>query len=108
MKYAILLLSIGAFGADHRVKPQAQPLAGVVILCSDGHQAVTDADGNYSITVDLPFTGTLLPVLSGYQFTPFQPSFSNLTTDVTQDFQAKRQQGKPNAGPAAAVQHPSY
>ena len=54
--------------------------AGVVL-------ATTDADGNYSFTVDYGWTGTVTPVLEGYEFEPAFRSYTNVTENLTgQDY----------------------
>jgi hypothetical protein len=50
---------------------------------------VTDALGAYSATVDVDFSGTVTPVLTGYTFDPLSRTYTNLTTNQTaQDYTA--------------------
>jgi len=48
----------------------------------------TDASGNYSATVDYGWSGTVTPTLAGYTFSPPSKSYSDVTSDQTQDYTA--------------------
>ena len=64
------------------------PLAGVV-LAGLPEGTVTDANGFYSATVDVPWSGTVTPVLAPYNFSPASRPYSSLTEDQTgQDYSA--------------------
>ncbi len=75
--------------------PPSKPLAGVVIVCSDGQRVVTDAQGRYSLTVSTPFTGSVTPAISGYSFAPLRATFTSLQSNMTMvaDFKAKKRTG---------------
>ncbi|GAG43386.1 unnamed protein product, partial [marine sediment metagenome] len=50
---------------------------------------VSDAGGNYSDTVDYGWSGTVTPTKAGYSFDPNSITYSNVTTDQTnQDYTA--------------------
>ncbi len=67
-----------------------QPLSGVSL--SGGDCTTTDATGQYSCQVVSGWSGTLVPALAGYDFTPAQRSFTDVTADQwSQDFTAAAQ-----------------
>ena len=48
---------------------------------------VTDAEGHFSATVPLSWTGTVTPTLRGYRFTPTARTYTDLETDQSaQDY----------------------
>ncbi|MCF7805130.1 MAG: PQQ-binding-like beta-propeller repeat protein [Candidatus Marinimicrobia bacterium] len=49
--------------------------------------AYTDANGNYEAPVPKGWSGTIQPDHSAYTFSPQDASFSNVTSDQSQDFQ---------------------
>ncbi|MDQ1352494.1 MAG: hypothetical protein QG657_2800 [Acidobacteriota bacterium] len=63
-------------------------LPGVTItLDNNGGSATTDANGNYSVTVNYGWSGTATPSYPGYDFTPANRSYTNVTADQTnQDY----------------------
>ncbi|HLP58653.1 MAG TPA: fibronectin type III domain-containing protein, partial [Candidatus Deferrimicrobium sp.] len=79
-------------------------LQGVTItLDNGGGTAVTDANGNYSATVPYDWSGTVTPSKTGYDFTPANRSYTNVTVNQTnQDFQGSQVPGlaltSPNGG----------
>jgi hypothetical protein len=58
-------------------------VAGVRVAASTGHTATTLANGTYTLYLPNPFTGTLTPSLTGYNFTPAAPSFNAVSVDTT-------------------------
>ncbi len=68
-------------------------LQGVTITLSNSSvTAVTDANGNYSVTVIYGWTGTATPSKPGYNFSPANRSYTNVTVDQTnQDYTAALQ-----------------
>lgn len=65
------------------------PLAGVSVAFSNGGPTVTtDASGNYSVYVDVGYSGTITPTKTGYTFTPTSSSLSNQTANATRNFTA--------------------
>jgi hypothetical protein len=52
-------------------------------MSNGGGNAVTDANGNYSVTVDYSWTGTATPSKVGYIFSPANRVYANVTTDQT-------------------------
>jgi len=67
-----------------------QPLNGVSFTGADC--TTTDATGQYSCQVVSGWSGTLVPALPGYDFTPAQRSFTDVTADQgSQDFTAAAQ-----------------
>jgi hypothetical protein len=59
------------------------PLQGVTISCTNGNSAVTDVNGEYSITVDSNETVTLTPSFGGFTFTPPTITCPNVSTNLT-------------------------
>ena len=59
-----------------------------VSLSGCGSGATTNSSGAYSITVGSGTTCTLTPTLTGYAFSPSSKSFSNITSNQTQNFTA--------------------
>lgn len=64
-----------------KVASGVTPLAGVTMTFSTGQVVPTDINGNYTITLPSPYSGTLTPTKTGYAFTPVSLSFANVTTD---------------------------
>jgi hypothetical protein len=58
-------------------------LAGVTLNYIDGSpkNVVSDFNGNYTITVPNGWFGTVIPVFTGYIFTPQQRTYSNVTSN---------------------------
>jgi|GEM_PF-763754 len=64
------------------------PLAGVVMSGLPG-SPVTDAGGDYTATVELNWSGTVIPTLAGYGFAPANRSYIAVVADFThQDYAA--------------------
>jgi hypothetical protein len=63
-------------------------LPGVTITLSNGGgTATTAANGNYSVTVNYGWTGSVTPSKAGYNFSPPNRSYTNVTVNQTnQDF----------------------
>jgi len=68
-------------------------LPGVTItLSGDGREATTDDNGNYSVTVPYGWTGTATPSKPGYDFSPANRNYTNVTVNQTgQDYTAALQ-----------------
>lgn len=62
-------------------------LSGVVMSGLTGNPS-TNGTGYYTGTVDVGWTGTITPTLSGYSFTPPSTFYSNLTSNVTTNYTA--------------------
>jgi len=70
------------------IRNNGNPLAGITITCSNGNSAITDINGNYTITVDSGETVTLTPS-SKYSFTPPFITCPNVANNLTnQNFTA--------------------
>ncbi|MDR0430904.1 MAG: T9SS type A sorting domain-containing protein, partial [Tannerellaceae bacterium] len=65
-----------------KITHNGSPLSGVTITYENGF-SVTNASGNYTITVDKNETVTLIPSLSGYTFTPSSITCSNVVNNLT-------------------------
>ena len=61
--------------------------------------AISAADGSYSFTVSYNWSGTVIPTLAGYTFSPTSQSYTNVTSNQTQNYTATR--------PPVAVFRPS-
>jgi len=58
-----------------------------ITLSNGGGTATTDANGNYSAAIDYGWSGTTTPSIAGYNFSPANRSYSNVTVNQTnQDF----------------------
>ena len=70
------------------VSSNVTPLAGVRVAFSNGGGAVnTDASGNYTITLNSGWTGTITPTLRGYIFAPAAVVIAApVTVNSTQNF----------------------
>jgi hypothetical protein len=66
-----------------KVASGATPLAGALMTFtgSTTYTTVTDVNGNYTITLPSPYTGTLTPTKTGYAFTPVSLSYAAVTTN---------------------------
>ena len=66
------------------------PLAGVRFDASAGQFSCPNSDstGHYFCTVPEGWSGTVTPSLAGYEFTPSQRAYDNVTADETQDYLA--------------------
>jgi hypothetical protein len=70
------------------VSTDASAVSGVTITGLPA-EPVTAGDGSYSDTVDHGWSGTAVPILAGYSFTPESIAYSNVTSDQTgQDYLA--------------------
>ncbi len=70
--------------------PYGNPMEGVTITASSGgFETMTNNRGRYLLEVHYGWSGTLVPSLRGYTFTPGDISFTNVTGGITgQDFKA--------------------
>ena len=59
------------------------PLAGVSVAFENASAVVTDADGNYTITVDSPYSGTATPSLNNYSFAPANIVYTDVNDNLT-------------------------
>lgn len=77
------------------------PLAGVTVTFSNGGgSAVTGVDGKYSLVIPVHgWSGTAIPELDGYAFTPVSRSFSSVTLDqVGMNFVGAVEEEEPEEG----------
>ncbi|MCX6583442.1 MAG: fibronectin type III domain-containing protein [Candidatus Aminicenantes bacterium] len=66
------------------VNSGGKALPGVTITLSNGGgTATTDANGNYSVKVDYGWSGTATPSKAGYNFSPVNMSYTNVTVNQT-------------------------
>jgi hypothetical protein len=66
-------------------------LVGGVNITFSGYSipAVSDGNGNYSMTVDYNYTGIAIPSANGYTFNPVNRSYTNVTTNqISQNYTA--------------------
>lgn len=66
-------------------------LPGVTLVFSNNREinvTVTDAEGNYTQSLEYGWTGTVTPSKSGYTFDPPHPYYENLTSPLLQDYTA--------------------
>lgn len=70
--------------------PGVAPVPGVAVDADNGGGSdVTDANGQYSLTVDYDWSGTVTPTKTDYTFNPTSKPYSNVTADQTnQDYVA--------------------
>jgi len=62
---------------------------GVTLTFSDGHEETTSGGGNYSYTVPVFWSGTVIPdELPGYIFSPAPATIGPVQADTIQDFSA--------------------
>jgi hypothetical protein len=68
--------------------PGSGPVPGVSVDADNGGGSdVTDPNGDYSLTVDYDWSGTVTPTKTDYTFAPTDRSYSNVTSDQTaQDY----------------------
>jgi hypothetical protein len=72
-----------------RVTEGGNPLSNVTISCTNGRSTLTNANGEYTMTVDSGVIVTLTPSKTGYAFTPPSITCNNVNTNLTnQDFTA--------------------
>ena len=64
-----------------QVTLNAVGLPGVTLAFSTGQTVLTDAAGNYSLTVTAPYTGTVAPSKAGYFISPISLSYAAITTN---------------------------
>ena len=65
-------------------------LSGVTMSGLPGTPVITNTSGYYSRSVTTtPWSGTVTPTLSGYTFNPASITYTNVTSDVKQDYTAK-------------------
>ena len=60
-------------------------ISGVVMSGLTGNPS-TAADGSYTATVDYSWSGTVTPTKSGYTFSPGSQSYSNVSSNQTQNY----------------------
>ncbi len=72
-----------------KVAAGATALVGATVTFSTGETATTDASGNYSRTLNSPYTGSFSASKAGYYITPFPIVLTGATTDLPgQNFSA--------------------
>ncbi len=59
----------------------AAAIEGVLVSASTGETDTTDASGYYELVVSEPWTGTVVPSMSNWSFSPANRSYSGITTD---------------------------
>jgi len=72
-----------AISVSGRVTLNALGLAGATVTFSTGQVATTDVNGNYSIVLPSPYTGTVSAAMAGYFITPLSTSILNSAANVT-------------------------
>jgi len=71
--------------------PYGYGCANVLIKASTGEETYTQSDGFYGLTFSSGWSGSITPSLAGWAFNPENRTYTNLTTDATdQDFVATR------------------
>ncbi len=82
--FLILFSSLGALYGQHNISGNTGT-ANTTLTWNDGtaQTANSDASGNYSISVSDGWSGTVTPSKTGYSFNPPNRSYSNVTTDQT-------------------------
>lgn len=77
-------------------KADATPVSGVLVTFSNsGGTVSTNDSGYYSKTVTYGWSGTATPTRTGYSFTPFNISYSNVTADQSNRNYTASQQANP-------------
>ncbi|MBM4116415.1 hypothetical protein FJ251_01550 [bacterium] len=80
--------------AGHVIDGDGQPLVGVEITGAGGPPVLTDASGSYAVDVVDGWSGTLVPSLLGYAFTPSSRVYTGVVVDqIDQDFVASHDTG---------------
>jgi len=68
---------------------KGQPVADVYVLAEGAGSTMTDANGEYELTVDYGWLGKVTPTREGYTFNPSTKQYAPVTTDqVRQNFTA--------------------
>jgi len=84
--YAATMAHVQVSGNVHT--SDGAPIGGVVMSGLPGNPT-TASSGNYSAQVDLGWSGTVAPTLSGYTFTPYSRSYGSLSASQSgQDYVA--------------------
>jgi len=82
---------IETFTISGTVKSDGIKLQGATITLSNGSTTSTDCDGDYFVTVPYGWSGRITPSLAGYIFSPVNRSYTNVTSDKSdQDFMANQ------------------
>jgi len=71
-----------------QVTLNAAALSGVTMTFSSGQTTTSDASGSYTMTLDGPWTGTVVPSLVGYFFSPAATSYALVSTNQIQNYTA--------------------
>jgi T5SS/PEP-CTERM-associated repeat protein len=88
IQYGAAVQEPGSLSIRGSVRLNGAPAAGVLIGVVPGISTLTDATGQYRVTVPSGSTGTVTPSAPGLQFSPALRAFANLTADLAaQDFQ---------------------
>ncbi len=91
----------GSYTISGTITAGGFPLAGVVLNGLPGNPA-TNGSGIYSASVTSGWSGTVTPTLAGYNFTPVQVTYSNVTSSQTTNYTAQAVQPplviSPNGG----------
>ena len=87
IQYGVPVVLPSTVSIHGTVRHGGLPAVGVLVSAGAGLSAITDANGQYTLTVPLNSSGTLTPSASGFLFDPQVRTFTNLSTDLTtQDF----------------------
>jgi type II secretory pathway component GspD/PulD (secretin) len=63
-----------------------EPIEGVLMSADNsGGSGVTNANGQYSLTVNYGWSGTVIPTKEGYMFDPPNKAYTNVTTNIYED-----------------------
>ncbi len=70
-----------------KVKAGGAPLSGVVLNTSSGETAATDTGGNFQLSFNEGWSGTVAPTANGHTFSPLSRAYTGLFSDYSdQDF----------------------
>ena len=63
------------------ISSKGQPVEGILVTTDGAGTATTDAGGEYEISVEYGWKGTIMPTQEGYTFNPKMRPVSNVTSD---------------------------
>jgi len=84
--YKIAATPLPTYTLSGSVKTQNNVGISGVNIKYDNLNATTDANGNYSFTVNSGWTGVITPTKSGYAFSPVSQSINNIASNQTLNF----------------------
>ncbi|MCG2811165.1 MAG: M6 family metalloprotease domain-containing protein [Candidatus Aminicenantes bacterium] len=79
---------IGGYTIGGTITVGGSPLAGVMLSGLPGNP-ITNGSGVYSASVNIGWSGTVTPILAGYNFTPVQSTYSNVNSNQTTNYTAQ-------------------